>query len=461
MTDATQPAQAKGGGLGPIIALAVGAALLIGLLVFSRSELPLGRSVTGMNGLTGWLRENDIQIITFTGGAPLEKSRMGLRIMPLYDTDLLSDREVPDDREGLIAQTSENDIERYVVRSKLRDLPTIVVLPKWRTGVRALGVAHKDLLIPRQEINRLLGQLGVEGARVARDAQGFTTRRTELPDGTAEIGLLHAQTITASNCETKVSYRREPLFLLCGEAPQEESLSGQKAEAEVTTSSEADKTDDSKTQFWVLTDPDIASNHGLSLAQNAKAMLSIIRSTDFQNSAVLDLSNAIWVWDESAYPPDHERTWEDVARVFAWPFTMIWIAFAVLASLVFWRAVTRYGPPARSAEEEPLAAKNTSIDAKARLLRLANHDAALLKTHIAARLQRLVAELLGPHRPAGREPLAVLLPVVRRSDPELAEELSLSATTPGAGADLLAHLDRFENCYNRIRHEFGRTSDAG
>ncbi|MEM7058781.1 MAG: hypothetical protein AAF557_14415 [Pseudomonadota bacterium] len=460
MTDVSQPAGAKGGTIGPIVALAAGVLLIVGLLLLGRSELPLGRSVTGLNGLTGWLRKNDVGIIVFKGRAVLKKSQVGLRIMPIYDTDLLADRDIPEDRDELIAQTSESDLSRYVVRRKLSSLPTLVVLPKWRTGVRALGVAHRDLLIPKQEITRLLRQLGVEGARVTRNTEGFTADRTDLPNGTAEIGLLHAQTIAATNCETKVRYRREPLFLLCGEVPPETQSDG-KAGVDATGSDEDGDTNAPESQFWVLTDPDVANNHGLGLAQNAQAMLSIVKSTDFQNSAVLDLSDSVWVEDGSGGPARHERSWDDLARVFAWPFTVIWITFLALAGLVLWRAVTRYGPPAPLTEEEPLAAKTTSIDAKARLLRLANHDAALLTTHIGARLQQLAAELLGPHRPPGERPMAVLLPLVRRANPELAEELPIAAQMPRPGADLLAHLDRFESCYDRIRHEFGRTSGAG
>ena len=190
-------------------------------------------------------------------------------------------------------------------------------------------------------------------------------------------------------------------------------------------------------------------------------MLAIIRSLDIDKPGILDLSDDIWLFDGSGYSEPHERTWDDLARLFAWPFTMIWIAFLALAGLVFWRAVTRYGPPALPLQDEPLAAKTTSIDAKARLLRLANHDAALLQTHITARLQQLAAELLGPNRPAGDNPMTVLLPLVQRANPDLAEELPRVAATPQAGTDLLAHLDRFENCYDRIRNEFGRTSSPG
>ena len=463
MTDTTQNTTTQTPSAGPIIAIALVGVILAAVFFLGGSEKPIERSVTGLNGFMGWLRANEIKTLTFKGGAPIQGSKFDLRILPIYDTDLTADREVPEEREALIAQTSEFDLNRWVVINKINDIPTVVVLPKWRTGVRALGVAHKDLLIPRQEINRLLGQLYIEDARVTRDAEGFTISAAKGEDQRAQIGLVHAQTVEAPGCTALVTVRRQPLLLECGADNDQVDQDGKAGvDATVSPSESGDSTNRRQpNRFWVLTDPDVISNHGLSLAENAQAALTALQNFGVEQTIMLDLSDKVWIVSDDYFAPPHERTWDDLKRVFAWPFTMIWLGFALVAGLVLWRAVTRYGPLARVASEEPQAAKTTSIDAKARLLRLANHDAALLKTHIAARLQQLVAELLGPHRPSGKEPLAVLLPVIRRSNPELADQLSTAATQPGASTDMLGHLDRFENCYDRIRHEFGRATEPG
>ena len=132
---------------------------------------------------------------------------------------------------------------------------------------------------------------------------------------------------------------------------------------------------------------------------------------------------------------------------------------------MLWRAVTRYGPLARAYDEEPRASKEISIAAKARLLRLANHDVALLASHIRARLAHLAAELLGPHRPVDRDPLMILTQLIERRSPELADELRAASALPKTAtispAEVLRRLDRFENCYDRVTHEFGRASTTG
>ena len=156
---------------------------------------------------------------------------------------------------------------------------------------------------------------------------------------------------------------------------------------------------------------------------------------------------------------NHERTWEDFARMFRWPFTMIWIAFGCLAALVLWRAIVRYGPVVQAYADEPLASKEVSIDAKARLLRLAGQDGPLLADHVKARLVHLAAEILGPHRQANRTPAELLEGLIARRDPNLAHELMTAADIPeGLPPDDIIHrLDRFETCYDKVIYEFGRT----
>ena len=222
--------------------------------------------------------------------------------------------------------------------------------------------------------------------------------------------------------------------------------------------------DDDQTHFYLLTDPDLLSNHGLQWAGNGQAALKIVEYFEPQHPVVLDLTNRYLTAQPGWGTPRHERTWDDFARMFRWPFTMIWIAFAALmGGLVLWRAAKRYGPLARVYADEPGASKTIAIDAKARLLRMANHDAALLGSHVQARLAHLASELLGPHRPADQNPLAVLTRLIGRRNPELATELAQAADMASAPADspneIIRRLDRFETCYDKVSHEFGRATE--
>lgn len=424
----------RSSGSGTLIVVGVIVAAIIVVAVLNRPEPPLERTATGMQGLVAWLKKNDEDARIFNGGQPLIRDSVSLRILPLYDTNLLKKRKPPETRDEVIAQTTERDLMRHVFRGKVADLPTLVVLPKWKTGMRALGMAHSDLLIPAQELNRLLAQIGLDGARVRIDGTGFVREKVRL-DGTGhEIAVMHLQTVAGSGC-TPILGAADKLLL-------------------------GDCRGQGRARYWLLTDPDLVSNHGLAHAGNARVALGAVRDLHGTASVVVDASVDRWVVDRDPFTASYERRWEDFARMFAWPFTMIWIGFVAVAALVLWRAIVRYGPLERVYSDEPQASKTVSISAKARLLRLANHDEALLKSHIRARLQTLAADLLGPRRRAG-DPLAALLPMIRRTDPALADEFAEASRLNGAIDDVMTRLDRFEDCHDRIRDEFGRTASTG
>lgn len=431
------------------LVLGAAAVLLLGaLLVLGGREPPVDRTATGMKGVIAWLRANEVSSLTFSGGANSASSRTGLRILPLYDTDLRAERKVPEDRAGTIAQTSEIDIQLATVVRKIRNAPTLVVLPKWRTGMRALGVAHEDLLIPAREMNRVLRHLGVKGARIERDGQGFVLGTMPAPGGEHRLGLMHAQSVSGSTCSPVIGTAEIPILLFCP-SKDAATLGGDDAGAQ------------SDPGYWLLTDPDLIANHGLVWGENGQAFLTWVQGLSLKKPVVLDLSTTEPYYRRGPRRQQPDRTWQNFARLFAWPFIMVWIAFGALGLLVLWRAIVRYGPVARSRDEEPMAAKITSIDAKARLLRLADHDAALLKAHITARLSHVAAEILGPNRPQTDQPLASLRPIVQRANAALAQELDRVSEPPGADSDILRHLDAFETCIDRIRDEFGRPASAG
>ncbi|MEO1491755.1 MAG: hypothetical protein AAFV19_06340 [Pseudomonadota bacterium] len=426
------------------------------------SNRALQRSASGYNGLVSWLRGNDIEARSFRGGARLTQGTIGVRILPLFDVDLKTDQETPTTRAEVIAQTTEKDLELWIFEEKISSLPTLVVLPKWRAGMRMLSVAHKDLLIPEQDLNRLLSQIGMPVGRLRRDPGGFADVGHGIAGQEFRIGVLHTQTLRNSGCKTLLGLEDAQLLVEC------KAFDGN--------------------VYWVLADPDVLNNHGLSRSENADAALAILQAmedssadiapassgsdgeeasashgVDLSKPVVVDHTNRFLTVEDGYYGGnDYERDWNDFGRMFVWPFTMIWIAFALVGALVLWRAFTRYGPLARVYEDEPRASKEISIAAKARLLRLSNHDGALLEAHIKARLGQLASDLLGPHRPADQDPLEVLTRLVSRKSPELAQELADASATPRHDSgDLLHHLDRFEDCYNKVHHEFGRTPVAG
>lgn len=442
------PATAPAGfatGRGRSGVVVVGGALLavLGLLWLAGGERDLHRSAAGFAGLVAWLEANDVDARTFRGGGYLVQGEIGLRILPLHDTDLDRERTPPATQEEVVAQTSERDVARQVVRAKLRLLPTLVALPKWRTGMRALGAAHAALLIPEDELARLVEQISGAGGRIRRDPAGYVEAALpgEATGAGPEIGLHHPQSLADSGCEPLIGTDRD---MLLGRCP--------------LPLGEAGGSDPGADHFWLLADPDLMDTHGLTRAGNAEAALAVVRRISGGQPVVLDLSDMVWTVEPSG--PEGAGDAEAWTRLFAWPFTMVWIAFAAVAALVLWRALTRYGPVARFYQDAPRAAKEVSINAKARLLRLARHDRALLAAHIRHRLGHVAAELTGPHLPPGADPLTVLTRLVGRRDPALADELAAAARLPNYRRDwsgvLLRSLDRFENALAKVRNEFGR-----
>ncbi|MFK7944467.1 MAG: hypothetical protein AB8B85_16350 [Paracoccaceae bacterium] len=438
MTETTQTSTAKGGGLGwPVFA--VGGLVILGLLwlLAGSSDRALQRGATGFSGLLSWLKTEGYDARAFRGGGTLVRGDLGLRILPLHDTDLEQERETPTTREAVLAETSQIDIRLAIVRHKIEDHPTLLILPKWRAGMPILGAAHKKLLIPEREINRVVRQIGLTGVKTRRDPSGFSERTVTG----GRIGLMHAQTLRGTGCEPILGTRDA---LILGKCPVPEDYeTGETAQ----------------THLWLLADPDLMNNHGLSLAANPQVTSAIMAEFDTSLPVLLDLTKIDHTAGDDWFQEPHERTWEDFARMFRWPFTMIWIAFACLGALVLWRAVARYGPVARAMEDSPRASKEISIDAKARLLRLAGQDGPLLADHVKGRLAHLASEILGPHRHTDEAPLELLRRLISRRDPGLAHELAMASDIPGALSpdDIIHRLDQFETCYDKVIHEFGRT----
>ena len=425
----------------PVSILPIGIAALtlagiVYLLVAIDREVPLNRSPVGFAGLTQWLKSQEIEALTFQGGGALKPEDIALRILPLFDTDLANESRSPTNETEDLNQTTEVDISAYVVNQKIQDIPTLVVLPKWRRAVRLKGVAHPDYLIPGSQIQSLSAQIDGLGGILNRAEPGFSTYSAFRDQARHEIGLYHSQVLSSSGCDPLIGGQNA---MLLGECRADGSV------------------------FWILADPDLLNNHGLKLSENAHLARDLITELVGGGRVIVDLSTSNFIADS---PEPDKRSWTELARFFTGVFAAGWIGLALVAGLLVWRASTRYGPAIKLFEDRPIASKTSSIDATARLLRLSGHDLELLKSHVAARCRILAADLLGPHRGVGADPVRELAGVVSRRSPDLAEEISLAAHDLNdtkhdwSDAEMLRFLDRFESLYERTLHEFGRSADA-
>ena len=89
------------------------------------------------------------------------------------------------------------------------------------------------------------------------------------------------------------------------------------------------------------------------------------------------------------------RSFADLARFFAWPFTLAWGGLAVLAVLALWRAALRFGPVIATRDRFHAASKSAMIDTNARILSAGGASSAMLREHARYRLAGLGRELFG------------------------------------------------------------------
>ncbi len=437
MSDASKkPAHADPASL---LAIAIGALVIAGIVYLSAQarQASLHRSQVGFAGLENWLDGNDIETLTFTGGGALRPDDIGLRILPLFDADLLSwDDDDPKTGAEILQQKTEFNIVRRIVNEKLTVAPTLVILPKWRRAVRTKGIAHPAFLIPRDDVERVQKQIANVTGSLVRPSDTYAETSVVYDGKSFDVGLYQPQFTKQSGCQPILG---EDNAMLLGKCEYEDS------------------------EFWLLSDPDLLNAHGLKLGENARLARQVVADLAGDSRVIIDLTSAIFITE---YTEPKRRSWSELGRFFAFPFSTIWIGFALLSALFLWRAWVRYGPIIRLFEDQPRASKTNSIDATARLLRLSGHDRELLQSHIAARCRILATDLLGPHRNPGTEPVGELVRIVARKSPELSQKLTRASSalqnenTDLSEAELLRRLDEFETLCERILHEFGRSSDA-
>lgn len=413
--------------------------LLVGLFLIGQTtrSITINRSATGFDGLALWLTENEIKARNFYGRAVLERDDVALRILPLFDIDLNRPQGNTNDDVAAMAETN-RDIRRNIVRRKLNQLPTLLVMPKWRAGVRSTAALHPELLIADDSADTLIPQIDGDMGNLVRDKE-----RAVLFGSTPskhEYKLHYPQTLKDSSCEPLIGTKSALLLGRC-------SLGA--------------------ADFWVLADPDLLNNHGLSQGQNAEASLAWLSTlAKSDGDIIVDVTTSTWS-RRNRGRSQGQRSWSELARFFEYPFSIIWLSLSVLGGLVFWRAWWRFGAAdARADEENGLrASRLVSVDTKARLLRLTGRDDVLVRTYIDGRLDTLTGEILGVHRAHDGAGHNRLIAAVARRSPDLAQQLSdinettfAEATSPNT---LLSVTGRLDDLIERILDEFGRTRRIG
>jgi hypothetical protein len=415
-----------------VLPLSIVAVAIIAFLVLTsaRRAFDLDRSAIGFDGLATWLSKNGVEARTFAGGDRLTGDRVGLRVYPLFDIDLghLSPNVSSTNPPGEASQLPKVALD--VVRTKRGAAPTLIVLPKWRGEVIELGLVHPKLLRPAEATGQLLAAVAPEAGTMLPRGDRFAAITSE---GGA-VKLYAAQLVKAGRCRPLIGTTEAMLLGICAGR--------------------------GSSTYWLLTDPDLIDNHGLTQGDNARTALTILARLAGGRPVVIDRTTTA-MWDEA---PRHERerSWGDLVRFLAPPFTLAWAALALLIGLVLWRASIRNGPVETVNSDTWRAAQTVSIEARARLLRLSGHDATLVRVYTHDRLLSLAEGLLGRHRAVGGDPFAPIARLLDRT-PALAAAFrhafrSDPAPAAASESDLLRRVDDLTRICERILDEFGRTA---
>lgn len=381
---------------GIIIAVVLVLAGLAALLFLGAgNDRRLDRSVIGLSGLTVWLKHNDIAVRQAHERLSPQRSDLSLRVLPLYDMNLASHSAPPQTKREQYEQATQRDLSENSFDVKLEMLPTLVVLPKWRSAFMHSEVASPGGLIPLADYDLLLRQIGAGQMRLRRGGPEFVS---EALDG-HEVALFQPQLFDPQrlgrNCQPLVQMNGGVLIAQCGARHSAEKHTKRSAEKHTRHS------------MMLLSDPDLLNNHGLAVAENAGFVVEFLA----EQVARLELDGSegrdIYV-DTSPYVNiqrvqaeserrDYERKSDELSRFYSYPFSLLWAMLLIVTGVLFWRGSVRFGPLAQaSAARAATPAKTAAIVAQARLLRLSGNDGQMVADFVQGQLLDLTARTLGP-----------------------------------------------------------------
>lgn len=434
MSDISAPTKAR-----PDAILIVALIVIVGFIFFAfsgQSQQRLRASPVGFDGLGIWLENQGHDAQAFAGGWTVNVDTIGLSVMPIFDTQLDLRREAPTTQEELLFQQDEYDLDTWSVLDRADMVQSMIVLPKWRSGVRLTGLGHPVLLADRTPVQTVLQDLfGVGVGKLNRIPQPFNDFEYEAGDGTILTARLYvAQVFEGRGCIPIIGDVGQ---MVLGRCPLSQSFTGDDA--------------------YVLSDPDLFSNHGLRLGDNALIASDLLPILAEGERIFIDYSRDNWL-TETRDVVQRDRTWSDLLRFFEYPFSVLWLGGALTMLIVLWRAGLRYGP-IQSAMSKLSASKMQAIAARARLMRKTGHDGALLSDYVSARMAAVSTGLFGTALSGAQTKERAYLKHMARQKPDLTETLrnllaeirNLPPNTPASAA--ITYVDAFERTLEQLAHD--------
>lgn len=371
-------------------------------LANSAENRRLDNSVIGINGLPHFFDQNDVAYKRAHPRLSPHVDDLGLRILPLYDLNLAASSLPPQNEHDLFFQTDMRDIFAEDLFTKLRELPTLLVLPKWVRGTIDNKTAYKGTLIPITRYRLLLGQLELGNLRLLRGANDMASK--------GGVSLFLPQVFDPNSlspdCKPIRMFGAGVLIARCALDKNQTSY------------------------FYLLSDPDLINNHGLAVGQNGTTLLDLLQqlSPPGGHPVYIDTSPdlLVTVGNDRDERREYSRSASDFARFFAPPLDALWAMLLIVTGILMWRGSVRFGPVQTDRENNPEQSKSEAIATNARLLRLTGHDGNLVADFVRGQLAELARQTFGAA--AGQTAVSRYFAFLARRDADLARAFQTSAT---------------------------------
>ncbi|EJJ26590.1 DUF4350 domain-containing protein [Rhizobium sp. CF142] len=355
----------------PVLILLVLAGLAALALFGLPRENDFDRSPLGSRGLQVWLEAKGIPVIRSDPHFVRSRAEISMRMLSLPISE--NETAAPKGEE----KTAEVSPEDWAYEAVNHELPTLIVMPKWRSSVLRDGIAGQSDLLALPAIQDKLNRVELSSKHLSRNAPGFEEAQIGLKQfQSMKIALYQAQTFDreslSDDCQELVGMPSGALLVHCDDNPH----------------------------VYLLSDPDLVTNHGLALADNASfavALFEHLRGAGETRPVYIDMTGAPL---DDTKPVDEGRSYErsssDLKRFFAYPLSVIWGTLFVVVAICFWRGFWRFGPPLKDASGHIELSKSAAIEATARLLRLSGNDGRMVSQFVLHLLADKAQLLFGP-----------------------------------------------------------------
>lgn len=256
------------------------------------------------------------------------------------------------------------------IRTLLKADTILIVLPKW-TGKQDekkpewLGVVNERSISDAQWTLRLVAPRG-EVARLS----------TPITWTTNQLGLV------PNVVEPTQLIRGEPLVPIIGST--DGMLIGEITER--------------NRKIWVISDPDVISNHGLARPGNAALTTAIINR--------LRGANGVVVFDETIHGYA-VKTSNPFMLMFRFPFIIATAQAAIAIALLLWASLIRFGAP-QSAPAALRVGRQGLLENVAKLIEFTGHQQVMIRRYVQETIRDVARQLHAPNALTG-EPLVAWL----------------------------------------------------